>query len=391
MIKIYNIFIYFLVFGVALLLFKRASNVRAFNGQYKKWNVYAILAIFILCLFSALRAPTVGTDTSTYLTRYSLALQYDFFSYSMSVWEGKEIGFVGLTYILAHFTNGNIFVFLFVLQMLSTIPIYIAVSKHEEKISFSGAMFCYLLIYYPMSFNIIRQAIAAAFILLSYSELKNNKRYLSLFLLLLSITFHQSAIIGILLILSIIIPDKIKNALVRKIFILGLIMLLIAFVMDVNGIASYFLSGDGFLSTTKLASYFTRYQSGMLGDYLLTIDKFAIREIAFKVLFLVIPLLVTKNHPNKNAMKEYRMFITLSLVINVIVVLLFHSSYGYRITLYLDIMNILYFAHVFYVNSHKGFVVSKGFLATSLLVVCYFLFIYIGISAHDVIPYYIGV
>lgn len=391
MVKLYNILIYFLLFTIVLLLFNRSSRVEKWNGQHKRWNAYAVIAIIILCIFSAMRASTVGTDTNVYLARYNLALKYDFSQYFLIIWEKKEIGFAGFVYAISKLTSGNTFIFLFTSQLLSVIPIYVVATKNKETCSITHIMFYYLFIFYPMSFNIIRQAITAAFLLLAYTELKDKKKSLAIVFALLSIAFHQSSVLGIILIFAVIAINSISDSLVRKLIIMLMICCLALFAVDINGVASYLLSGDGLFGTTKLASYFSRYQNGTLGDYLTTIDAFAIGDFVFRILFVLVPLSVTNSKVDRNLINDYRMFVIISLLIDTVVVFVFNSSYGFRVTLYLDIMTIVYFAQISHGGSSKALTVSKSFFVIALMALSYFIYIYIAISAHDAIPYSIGV
>lgn len=224
--KIYGLIIYACVFGITLGLIKNGSGKRKANGGSVVWNVSSIVAILLVCIFSAMRAETVGTDTALYLKRYNMAQNLDFLKYFMMVWEGKEIGFVGLTYGVYKITKGNVYIYLFILQLLSTAPVYYGLSKYKGKNTITIAFFVYLLIYFPLSFNIIRQAIAAAFVFLGYLLLKNEKRLFACIMCMISLSFHQSAFIGIILISAVIIFEKINNGFIRKVVLTYLFLLI---------------------------------------------------------------------------------------------------------------------------------------------------------------------
>ncbi len=393
MIKIINLIGFLFLFGIVFLLFQKGASKQNSDGTYKVWNNYAILAILILCLFSALRAETVGTDTHNYINWYKMASKYSFPIYFSWVSEGREIGYSLLTYYVSKASSANIPLFLFITQLLSTIPTYLAISKSRDSISFNMAILTYLLIFYPLSFNIIRQAIAVSLLLLAYVQLKNKHRFIAVLLAGVSITFHQSAIFGIGLIIVVLMLSNMNNSLVRKLLIIFSLICLLAIALDFNGITSRILLDNNILGNTKLSTYYNRHETGVLGSYLLIIDRFGIYDFIFRLIFALISLLLGLKEYEKKELTEYRTFITFSLVIDILMLLIYHSSYAYRFTLYLDVFNILYFAKIVGNNANYKSVrtsISRRTFFLSIICMCYFLLIYIGISAHDIIPYTIG-
>ena len=178
---------YIIITSISLLITLLADMA---HKRSKRFSVFIlIINILALSFFAAARNKSVGTDLSVY--------GIDVFSNPFKI-ERIESGYSLLNYIIRLFTT-NFNVFLFVHQaILSTLITIIAYREKKEKNTplclFS---FAYILIWYCVSFNILRQSIALVILLSSFKYLERgeNKKYA--ISCIFASFFHQSSLIYI--------------------------------------------------------------------------------------------------------------------------------------------------------------------------------------------------
>lgn len=148
-------------------------------------------------LFAGFRANSVGTDTSLYgMPIYNEAKAFQYTDY-------KTINpsFAILYQILSWGTariSANIYVFLFLMQLFCTVPALLACECYLKKESWIG-VFIYTSVFFPISLNLIRQSIAISWVLwaIMFAYKKQWGRYI--IAVAISVLFHTSAIISILI------------------------------------------------------------------------------------------------------------------------------------------------------------------------------------------------
>lgn len=154
---------YVLTFGLSGVIGLLAS--RAEDDRYK--TCLSILAAIPLCLLASLRGLNIGTDTDGYPLDYFTVSQNEDL---ISIFEGfggtissVEPLFVMLTWIITRLT-GSFQVLLFVIQLLTVIPIILTVRAVSPRhIGFGVVM--YSLLFFAYSLNAMRQSIATAMLL----------------------------------------------------------------------------------------------------------------------------------------------------------------------------------------------------------------------------------
>lgn len=167
-------------------------------------RILIFLSLFLPCLMAGLRNVSVGTDTGNYIYNlYSVSRNAKNFS---NIWEfigwtqyKNDLLYIFLTILISKVGLSFNFL-LFIYEILIIFPLYYAikkVSKNQFEIIFKMA--CFYLLFYNLSLNIIRQAIAISFIVLSFayyitSRNKKNK-FFSYMYLLIATGFHSTAII----------------------------------------------------------------------------------------------------------------------------------------------------------------------------------------------------
>ena len=188
---------YFLITLVTSVLSYLSVKLK---GAEKDMASYLLLggAVLIFCHFAGMRDVSVGTDTgqygiiSFYAARRPLAEFY---------FDGQFASWAPLVKLVSWVT-ANVFrssyFYFFVYELLTVIPMMYSIRKISYDWSWIGVAL-FGLLYYPMSFNIMRQSIAMSFVLLSFIFLYQHNYIRYVLLVLISIGFHTSGIIGLVL------------------------------------------------------------------------------------------------------------------------------------------------------------------------------------------------
>ncbi|MCK0470087.1 EpsG family protein [Halalkalibacter sp. APA_J-10(15)] len=146
---------------------------------------YALLAIFIPSFFFAVRYG-IGTDYYSYIRNYEL------------IRSGNETrmewGYEYLNKIVASL-GGDIEIVFFIIGLLMMLFIYLTLKNYCHVISPGIGMFVFMLLYYQMSFNTVRQAVTMAIVLYSIRFIKDRKLIKFTLLIVLASGFHNSALL----------------------------------------------------------------------------------------------------------------------------------------------------------------------------------------------------
>lgn len=161
-------------------------------------HLLAACALAVPCLIAALRDSTVGTDTGHYPTwMFSGARGMTLHAF-LQYWyadQRQPIGFTLMSWMVGR-AGLPYPVYLFILQALVVLPIYYVLRRMSPHFTWLG-MLCYITIIFPFSLNIVKQAIAASLVLLSW-YLYSRARYVPCAaVLLLAVTMHQTAMLAV--------------------------------------------------------------------------------------------------------------------------------------------------------------------------------------------------
>ena len=173
-------------------------NVAAKRINKISGKIIFVLSILIPVLLATFRSIDVGIDVLVYIRPYAeWALNSNsFMSYIiLALTSGLELGYAIINYIGAVFFGGLSGVF-FLSAVLSIVPVYMRIISYKNEIPVWEAAFIFLLIFYNLSLNLTRQAIAMSilFFALKYVEEKKYK-YFFVFLVI-AFLFHNSALLG---------------------------------------------------------------------------------------------------------------------------------------------------------------------------------------------------
>ena len=173
---------YVVVFIISLILYYNRDSI---NIRYKTLNLKPTLILFYL-LFIIVFGFRYGVGTDYY--NYQYLIQNLIFNYTEPI--------NGLIYLIGNITNYeqisfSIYVMLTLLLIVKAIDI-----NFNDKRSQLYAMMFYLFIYFPHALNTVRESLAIAFMILSFSLLvcKKDIKY-SLVLYLCALLTHNMVII----------------------------------------------------------------------------------------------------------------------------------------------------------------------------------------------------
>lgn len=156
-----------------------------------------VLSVAIFCFFAGARDISVGSDTHGYaLGSFHTALSTSFSSFYFDSWyKGWAPLYKCLCWFISNLGH-SFFWYMFCVQLLTVVPVYITSYKTLDKRYAPLALLVYGLVFYPLSFNMMRQMVSMSILLFAYIS-ANDRRPVSFCLfVLLAAAFHGSALIG---------------------------------------------------------------------------------------------------------------------------------------------------------------------------------------------------
>lgn len=354
--------------------------------------ITSAIIVILPCLLAGLRAENVGTDVFWYAKKvYLMAADSSSLKGFLLMKSKFEIGYRFISYVSSHFFR-SFNTMLFVTQLLIIVPVYITALKLNYYIPAWCTMTCYYSLFYIESFNIMRQGIAVSFILLSFVELHDKKWGKALICVLIAELFHSSAIIGFALVLFVEFFGLIKSRIIRYI-------LVILVVVGIPMILGYWipilqlLSRIGMVSSRYASVYVKELQndeSNLTALYLTNYIKLFFRWGGLIIVFLVKNTIGKESIIAKDKSLEYSLFFAtvISILIYTSVFILLHSSYGYRISMYLEMLMALWIASLTPVN--KRHCLNSIPIGETVMFLCCFLcffVIYIWKGGHGTLPF----
>lgn len=170
------------------------TNTKKYLRKRWAWLFLAALPMFALI---AMRAPSMGNDTGTYLKFFKeiVAVHWsEIFTYNQATYQ-FEPGFVVFEKLVSCIThNPQVYQVIYTSIYLLAVVYY---ANQLEKANFSFLFFFATLGIYTFMFTGVRQCLAMSICLFSYKFIKERKLIRFLLLLLLAFVFHKSAILFI--------------------------------------------------------------------------------------------------------------------------------------------------------------------------------------------------
>lgn len=223
----YYIF-YFLPFALYFIL-------RNEKNTEKARRLFIVIMVILLSLCSALRHDYMGNDTVSYMNDYervsgmswgTVISESGSMYVSTGVDEGRDPGYAILTKLCSYIMDFRVFMFFLALFFISAIG-YLMCKYIEDLSGFIIGFAYYVSLYYHYLPNsAIRQTIAMGCVIWAYILwYEKRKRLPSALLFILGLSCHQSAFLGLLPILLMLLP---KKRFIRNVTIAGFAVMLVA-------------------------------------------------------------------------------------------------------------------------------------------------------------------
>lgn len=325
---------------------------KIFDINIKKNNKLFSIILFILILFmltfiSGFRYY-VGTDYHAYIQMYN--------SYSY-----LEFGSV-ILFKIANLLSPNPQTIIFIYSLVTNLVILFSMYRFRNKCDISLSMATYLFMFFPFTFNIIRQSLAFSICLLAITYLldKNYKRYI--ILVLVASLFHSSALI---ILPFIIVPLNSKNNKNIIKYIIFTILLIISILLCYK-----------FFSNISI---FRKY----LGYY----ATVSFSNLQFIGLISYVPFIILILFFYKSIKKDYYLSSLSGLFISgILLEFLFSSSEVSRSGLYLLVSNMLLMPSLFYNVKNRFSKAVLNFLYITFMAV-YFILVFYLYGRAEIFPY----
>ena len=302
----------------ALLLHGASKKINRISGK-----ILFILAALLPILLATFRSAEVGIDVHVYVQPYvRRALNASSFAsyFNNMLTSGVEIGYIFLNYIGAVWLGGLSGVF-FLSMLLTIVPVYIRIVGDEDEIPVWVATSIYLFIFYNLSLNLTRQAIALSIVFYAIKYVEDNRWKSFALLIVIALLFHNSALIGLIYVVLLKISQG-KNWRLKQISILFLLLIFIVFYNSIFPIIVNLLFSN---NADKYLNAFLSDGTGYLSLWMIVINAFAIICVLFSKKYLL----------KTNYYKHYILIVTFNFAIYLLTI---YNGNCFRYALYFTIM-----------------------------------------------------
>lgn len=160
----------------------------------KRTNMYyGIMVIFVPVFISSIRWYT-GTDFNNYLLRLRVSQNFNLSEFTNIT---NEPLYGLLNYIANLLFAGRDWSIFFLSSLIIMFFIFLTITYYEKYLSIPLSLFIYFMLYYLLTYNIVRQMIAVSIILFSYRYIMEHKFAKYVIWVIIASLFHKSAIVCI--------------------------------------------------------------------------------------------------------------------------------------------------------------------------------------------------
>lgn len=351
-----------MIFYLILLLFTVLCCVYA-NGNKRKEIICAGLLLVTLGTFCGLRGLDCGTDNINY---------YSIFKYKD--YDSLEYAFISSLYIISNFQ-----IWLFCYAMATYMILFFQLKKETKYMCLGVLIFMISTSkFFPESFNVIRQSIAASLMLWAFVNWNHCKRLEAFMAIFLAVLFHTSSIIALpfFLLKKISIPFSICLVSLILTLILGMRHIL-------NDTLQLFALGfSDYNSADSVADVVNKYAS--YGN-----DTSYLNANAMLVNTFPITTMALLTYPFSPVAKEkygfyYNIFWIATLIGNLFIPAM---EYGFRIVFSLQIVQVLVLPLSYQYNKKAGRQLLVGYLGCLAIVYLYYLYLLPRVGIRPIVPY----
>lgn len=367
------VYLFVFVFSLVIIyLFFEKKNL-------KGWQMLlgGFIALLFPILLAAFRDIEVGTDLSYYaLPIWSDATAWAHKEADLELrWDGIEKSYLWINFVCAKISIDIAF-FLFVIQCLIIVPVFIAAIRLRKYVSPVFVMFIYYFTIYNETLNMIRQSLAVSMSLLAFSYLITSKKRVAYSLYFITMLLHGSAIVGLLIPITHLILTKYKLSrkqisfiMVCAFFALGVVVLYAEQLM-------IFGMSHGLIDVKYMA-----YTSGE-GMFTARLNKSA---ILYDIIIFVFVFFTYKCNKTNTLLILFLVISLMSVLFDMTGLV---TSYLSRMAKYPQIISILTIPYIFKQIQKKQF---NGYYAIlpyyKILVVIFWFFTYIISNNGETYPY----
>ncbi len=185
---------YIITFVISLSLIFAAERLK--DNETKLSLIFLFMAICALSLLASIRDLSIGTDLRGYIYNFNSCRSAESISQYKS-WVGFEILYSALSFLVAK-TTGDYKAWLFVIEFWDAAFIITFLWKQRDKYSVTLGAFVMMMLFYNLSFNIIRQTMSLSVCLLSFYYAKEKNLIGFIICMLIAIGFHTSSILMVI-------------------------------------------------------------------------------------------------------------------------------------------------------------------------------------------------
>ncbi len=307
-----------------------------------------------------------------YAVRYGIGT--DYFSYASAFNRLQLIGFEGrfewayvLLNIIVGRLGGSLELLFLIIAIIMFLFLYLSLKEYSNSISVGIGMLAYMLLFYQMSFNMVRHSVAMVVCLYSIKYIHEKRPLKFLMLVLLATGFHNSAII---LIPAYIVSKQLSEG-KRK------ISRLLIFTISTIGVLSIDSLITPILKSIHQLNYYLFYIQNETGEFTF---NYLIRHAPFVLVGIFLIKYIKRD--------DTRYIFLFSLYIMSLILKLsglVGAQYINRISLNYEIVLVLIVAYfIKYFNKSRHVFASFAIICYLLI---YWYYIYIYTISHGTYPY----
>lgn len=313
----YNV-IYFSVFFMSLLIAIKQDVRKNFHPNFNKFLILFFTSLLIL--LAGLRPIEVGSDTEMYFWQYQ----------NLDELDNREPLYKYFLYFLHFFSDNSQYFFVIFALLFFSLFFYFIINRKNVNSLLLFVFFFSLFSFKSMFINILRQGLSIMFLLNAYNFYCNSKKKKTILFTILSLAFHTTSIIPILLFL---ISKKIKN---YRIGIIILIFGIILAYLDIGLLTLY--SKLSFLKGVDVREVYFEDTSA---DYKI---GFRYSFLIFNLIFLFFALMIRKRIEfDFKEKKQYDVLINFYLLASFVFFISFQIPFSDRLGLFSWIVIPLFF------------------------------------------------
>lgn len=333
------------------------------NRKYQKSAIF--ICILLLSLLAGFRSSSVGTDVQIYAESISAAagkisnfkrLRYFLFDSSYHVINGVESGYLLVAFV-GRKLFGGLFGTLFLTAFIINTGVFFGLYRIREHLSFNIAILIYCFMFYQNTYNLMRQWMALAVIIFGLRYIYDKKLFKYILTIAIAMSFHTTAILGLLLYFVYAYTDKYKNQFCRALVLVSIVMVVVCYKQIIT-----FLISNGLVSSKYIYYSIGNNVSIFIPELIIRLPAILLCGVMYK------PMYKTDEHHN---------YWYLIMLMEVILSQL-HSvtDFAARLSLYFCVSRVIEMATACRVGDSNSRLISKSLVMTYSILYWFVMYVY---------------